>query len=65
MSLRDELYEKFGPLLLEALIDTMLEEVNFLRTAAGFPVRTKEYFLGRSNNNQNHLESYDWMENET
>ncbi|MBA7625084.1 hypothetical protein ES703_32505 [subsurface metagenome] len=62
MSLRDDTYQKFGPLLLEALIDAMLDEVNELRTKAGLPLRTKEYFLGRSNNNQNHLPDYDWMD---
>lgn len=64
MSLRDDTYIKFGPLLMEALFDTMLDEINFLRTANGLPVRTKEYFLGRSNNNQDHLEPYDWMKDE-
>ncbi|MBA7695002.1 hypothetical protein ES703_103619 [subsurface metagenome] len=62
MSLRDNTYHKFGPLLLEALIDAMLEEINELRAHLGFPLRTKEYFLGRSNNNQNHLDDYDWMD---
>lgn len=64
MSQRDDTYRKFGPLLLEALIDSMLDEINFLRTASGLQPRTKDYFLGRSNNNQNHLPDYDWMEDE-
>lgn len=62
MAIRDDTYEEFGPMLLEALIDTMLDEINFLRTALDLPLRTKEYFLGRSNNNQDHLELYDWMD---
>lgn len=61
MSQRDEAYQRFGPLLLEALIDSMLEEVNELRALLNLPTRTKEGFLGRSNNNQNHLDPYDWM----
>lgn len=64
MALRDNTYEKFGPLLLEALIDSLLDEINFLRTAMSLQPRTKEYFLGRSNNNQNHLDPYDWMAKE-
>lgn len=62
MAIRDNTYHKFGPLLLEALIDSMLEEVNELRINAGLQPRTKEYFLGKSNNNQNHLDDYDWMD---
>lgn len=62
MALRDETYEKFGPLLLEGLFDAMLDEINFLRTAQSMPVRTKAYFLGRANNSLNHLDDYDWME---
>lgn len=61
MTVRDNTYEEFGPLLLEALTDSLLDEINFLRTAQGLPARTKDYFLSRCNNNQNHLPMYDWM----
>lgn len=64
MALRDVVYQKFGPLLMEALFDTMLEEVNELRALHGKQPRTKEYFLGKSNNHQNHLQHYDWMDEE-
>lgn len=62
MALRDITYQKFGPLLMEALFDAILEELNELRTQAGLPLRTKAYFLGKSNNIQNHLQPYDWMD---
>lgn len=65
MALRDNVYEKFGPLLMEALFDTMLDEINELRTRAGLPIRPKEQFLGSAHNNMDHLEPYDWMEGET
>lgn len=64
MSLRDVTYRKFGPLLLEALVDSLLEEINELRTREGLPPRTKEGFLGKTNNNQAHLDPYDWMDEE-
>lgn len=64
MALRDVTYVKFGPLLLEALIDSLLDEINELRAYHNLPSRTKEGFLGRSNNNQNHLDIYDWMDDE-
>lgn len=62
MAQRDVTYRKFGPLLMEALNDALLEEINELRTIAGLQPRTKAYFLGKSNNNQDHLDPYDWME---
>ena len=61
MAQRDVTYHKFGPLLMEALFDTMLDEINELRVSLGKPPRTKAYFLGKSNNHQNHLQPYDWM----
>lgn len=64
MTLRDETYEKFGPLLLEGLFDAVLDEINFLRTAASLPARTKQYFLGRVHNSLAHLDDYDWMKDE-
>lgn len=65
MAQRDTVYHKFGPLLMEALFDTLLEEVNELRVKAGLQPRTKAYFLGKSNNNQAHLQRYDWMDEES
>lgn len=64
MALRDNVYEKFGPLLLEALFDKMLDEVNELRTNAGLPPRPKEAFLGSAHNSLAHLTEYDWMQEE-
>lgn len=65
MALRDVTYRKFGPLLMEALFDSMLDEINELRALHSKQPRTKAYFLGKSNNNQNHLEPYNWMEGES
>ncbi len=62
MALRDVTYQKFGPLLIEALVDSLLEEINELRTKVGKPPRTKTDFLDKINNNQNHLAPYDWKE---
>lgn len=61
MAQRDEVYQKFGPLLIEALFDKMLEEINELRTNAGLPERPKDQFLGSAHNNLAHLDHYDWM----
>lgn len=64
MALRDTVYQKFGPLLLESLIDNLLEEVNELRTGAGLPPRPKAAFLGSAHNSLAHLTDYDWMDQE-
>lgn len=61
MALRDNVYQKFGPILLEALFDKMLDEINELRTGAGLPPRPKESFLGSAHNHIAHLDLYDWM----
>lgn len=64
MSLRDVTFRRFGPLLQEALLMMWLEELNELRTALGKQPRTIEYILGRCNNNLDHLDDYDWMNDE-
>lgn len=61
MSLRDETFQRFGPKLMEALFEMWLEELNEIRVALGKQPRTKEYVLGKCNNNINHLDDYDWM----
>lgn len=65
MSVRDEVFQQFGPLLTEALFLMWLDELNEIRTALGKQPRTKEYILGKCHNNLNHLDNYDWMEDET
>lgn len=64
MALRDNIFEQFGPLLLEALFDKMLEQHNEVRTRTGLPPIPKEAFLGSTHNHMNHLEPYDWMKGE-
>jgi hypothetical protein len=64
MTLRDNTYLQFGPLLLEAIADAVLEQLNELRTDLGKPTITKAAFLGTLNNNLNHLPPYDWMTHE-
>lgn len=61
-SQRDEVFERFGPILMEALFDKMLELHNELRTQAGLPLVPKAAFLGSAHNHLNHLDDYDWME---
>lgn len=59
---RDELYGKFGPVLLEAIVGITLNEINVLRTAAGLPLRTKQQINDAIENELSQLPEYDWMQ---
>lgn len=61
IALRDETFRRFSPLLQEALLEMWLKELNEIRIALGKQPRTKEFILGKCNNNINHLDDYDWM----
>ena len=45
MSTRSELYEHFGPYLLEAITLIIKDEINILRTEAGLPERTNQQLV--------------------
>lgn len=63
MALRDNVFEQFGPKLMEALFLAWLRELNEIRTSIGKQPLTQEYILGRLHNDMNHIDDYDWMEN--
>lgn len=42
---REQIYAYFGPLLLEALTDIILKEINLLRQKAGLDSRTKQQLI--------------------
>lgn len=62
MALRDELFQQFGPLLMEALFDFLLDNVNALRRNQGMPEITKQEYINLLSNHITELEPYDWME---
>lgn len=61
MSQRDELFQKFGPILLEAIVRLCVDEANRVRDKIGMPAITKEMFYDEINNHLSELEPYDWM----
>lgn len=61
MSQRDELFRKFGPILLEAFMIMTLDAINALRVKAGLPAYTKQQVMDEINNHLSTLEPYDWM----
>jgi hypothetical protein len=58
---REELYQKFGPKLLEAIVRIMLIEINTLRSQLGLPERTPEQAISAIDNELDALADYDWM----
>lgn len=64
MATRDEVFEQFGPILLEAITDFLLDNVNALRQEQGMPEITKDEYLAQLNSHLSTLEPYDWMEKE-
>lgn len=62
MALRDDLMQKFGPILLEAIVIMAVQEANRVRSQIGMPTITKEQFFNEINNHLSTLEPYEWME---
>jgi len=62
MAKRDELFRQFGPILLEAITDFLLDNTNKLRREQGMPEITKDEYLTLLSNHITELPPYDWME---
>lgn len=61
MSNREELYKKFGPLLLEAVVRVVADEINILRAKASLPARSNQEIITAINNKLASCTMYDWM----
>lgn len=57
---REGLYQQFGPRLIEAVVLTMKDEINVLRTKAGLPERTDEQVLDAIYAKLGTVQAYDW-----
>lgn len=64
MATRHELYQKFGPMLIEALVLIIKDEINILRQEIGLSERTDQQILNAIDNKLETLPEFDWM-NET
>lgn len=64
MANRNELYAKFGPMLLESIIKITIEDLNRIRAHVGMQPITEQMFMDQINNDLSHLEPYNWMEAE-
>lgn len=65
MADRDDTYQKFGPILLEAVCLCLLDQTNELRREQGMPEITEQDIIDNLNNHLNGLQPYDWMNEET
>lgn len=61
MADRNETFQKFGPILLEAACLVIVELQNELRRNQGMPEVTEQDILDNLNNHLNELQPYDWM----
>lgn len=62
---RETVYRQFGPKLIEAVVETMRDEINVLRVEKGLPARTEEQIVGAIQVKLQSLEDYQWMKAET
>lgn len=58
---REKLYRMFGPLLIEAIVLIIKDEINMLRIERGLPERTNEQLLTAIGNKLSSLPKYDWI----
>ena len=61
MATREDLYAQFGPLLIEAIVLIIKDEINILRVEVGLPERTNKQILTIISNRLSSLPFYDWM----
>jgi hypothetical protein len=58
---RDDLFEQFGPVLLEAMFMVLLDQINDLRPGQGKPLLTVQDLISGASNHVQSLSLYDWM----
>ena len=61
MATREEVFDKFGPLALEAMLEVFLSELNEVRSLAGLPSVSKQKLYDSMEDKHRVLEKYDWM----
>jgi len=64
MAQRDDLFRKFGPILLEACCWVLLDYQNELRQNQGMELLTMNDVLLKLENHLSELQPYDWMNQE-
>lgn len=62
MTTREQLYIKFGPVLLEVIVIIIKDEINLLRVQAGLPERTGQQMRDSISDKLDVTSTYAWME---
>lgn len=62
MITREKLYQMFGPLLIEAIVLIIKDEINILRTNASLPERTNQQIIDAIEAKLATLQKYNWMD---
>jgi hypothetical protein len=62
MANRDTLYRKFGPLIIDAIMVLVFQEINSLRTKVGLTPYTSQQAIDALQSKLELLSKYDWME---
>ena len=60
---REELYKRFGPVLLEAVALVVKDEINILRQQHGLADRTDQQIMNALETKLGTLNKYNWMDN--
>ncbi len=60
---RDDLYASFGPVLIEAVVKVIKDEINIIRTELNLPERTNQQLFNAIETKLDSLAKYDWMSN--
>ena len=61
MTTREELYRKFGPILIDAIVQIIKDEINILRVKAGLSERTNQQLITAIDNKLKTIPLYPWM----
>ena len=58
---KEQLYRRFGPKLIDALVQVMLDEINLLRVEHGLVQRNGAQLVNAIANKLENIPDYDWM----
>lgn len=62
-STREQLYRKFGPQLIEAIVMVIKDEINLLRAQHGLAPRTNQQLINAIDTKLADVNEYNWMQN--
>lgn len=60
-STREQLYRRFGPQLIEAVVMVIKDEINLLRAQHALPARTNQQLVDAIDTKLADVNEYDWM----